>query len=301
MGMNYTKQPLDYADIISMLKSRGLVISDENNALECLKRVSYFRLANYFHPMEKDKVNHIFKPNSKFDNAIDLYNFDRYLRLLLFSAVQSLEIGLRTKMIHHISLRYGAFWFTDASHFQNQDIFQNCLKQVMQELSRTKEDFIVDHFAKYDTPDVPPVWKTLEVTSFGTLSRLFCNLSDNALKKAIAREFCLPQHKIFESWIKSAVALRNCLAHHSRVWNRVYPIKPQIPTKLKGKWISIAVPQANKLYPQLCYLQYIQNIMCPGNDFGSQLKILLKQHPNIDVAAMGFPASWQNEPLWKQL
>ena len=51
MGMNYTKQPLDYADIISMLKSRGLVISDENNALECLKRVSYFRLANYFHPM----------------------------------------------------------------------------------------------------------------------------------------------------------------------------------------------------------------------------------------------------------
>lgn len=143
--------------------------------------------------------------------------------------------------------------------------------------------------------------ETLEVTSFGTLSKLFCNLSDNALKKAIAREFCLPQHKIFESWIKSAVALRNCLAHHSRVWNRVYPIKPQIPTKLKGKWISIAVPQANKLYPQLCYLQYIQNIMCPGNDFGSQLKILLKQHPNIDVAAMGFPANWQNEPLWKQL
>ena len=69
--MNYTKQPLDYADIISMLKSRGLVISDENKALECLKRVSYFRLANYFHPMEKDKVNHIFKPNSKFDNAIE--------------------------------------------------------------------------------------------------------------------------------------------------------------------------------------------------------------------------------------
>ena len=297
--MNYTKQPLDYTDIICMLKSRGLVISDENKALECLKCVSYFRLANYFHPMEKDKVNHIFKPNSKFDNAIDLYNFDRDLRLLLFSAVQSLEIGLRTKMIHHISLRYGAFWFTDASHFQNQEIFQNCLKQVKQELSRTKEDFIVDHFAKYDTPNVPPVWKTLEVTSFGTLSKLFCNLSDNALKKTIAREFCLPQHKIFESWIKSAVALRNCLAHHSRVWNRIYPIKPQMPTKLKGKWIATAVPQANKLYPQLCCLQYIQNIMCPDNDFGSQLKSLLKQHPNIDVAAMGFPDNWQNEPLWK--
>ena len=297
--MNYTKQPLDYADIISMLKSRGLVISDEDKALECLKRVSYFRLANYFHPMEKDKVNHIFKPNSRFDNAIDLYNFDRDLRLLLFSAVQSLEIGLRTKMIHHISLHYGAFWFTDSSHFQNQDIFQNCLKQVKQELSRTKEDFIVDHFVKYDTPDVPPVWKTLEVTSFGTLSKLFCNLSDNALKKTIAREFDLPQHKIFESWIKSAVALRNCLAHHSRVWNRVFPIKPQMPSRLISKWITNTALQSNKLYPQLCCLQYIQNVMCPGNDFNTQLKNLLKQRPIIDVSAMGFPANWQNEPLWK--
>lgn len=297
--MNYTKQPLDYADILSLLKSRCLVVSDENKALECLKRVSYFRLANYFHPMEKDKVNHIFKPNSQFDNAIDLYNFDRDLRMLLFSAVQSLEIGLRTKMIHHISLKYGAFWFMDASLFQNQDIFQNCLKQVKQELSRTKEDFIIDHFTKYDTPDVPPVWKTLEITSFGTLSKLFCNLSDNVLKKAIAREFSLPQHKVFESWIKSAVALRNCLAHHSRVWNRVYPIKPQIPSRLRSTWITNTTLQSNKLYPQLCCLQYIQNAMCPINGFCGQLKSLLNQHPNIDVAAMGFPTNWQNEPLWK--
>lgn len=297
--MNYTKRPLDYADILSLLKSRCLVIGDENKALECLKRVSYFRLANYFHPMEKDKVNHIFKPNSQFDNAIDLYNFDRDLRMLLFSAVQSLEIGLRTKMIHHISLKYGAFWFMDASLFQNQDIFQNCLKQVKQELLRTKEDFIIDHFAKYDSPDVPPVWKTLEITSFGTLSKLFCNLSDNVLKKAIAREFFLPQHKVFESWIKSAVALRNCLAHHSRVWNRVYPIKPQIPSRLRSTWITNTTLQANKLYPQLCCLQYIQNAMCPSNGFCGQLKSLLDQHPNIDVAAMGFPANWQNEPLWE--
>lgn len=297
--MDYTKNPLDYADIISLLNSRGLVINDEDKAVECLRRISYFRLANYFYPMEKDKLHHIFKPNSKFENAIDLYQFDRDLRLLLFSAVQTLEIGLRTKMIHHISLKYGAFWFTDASLFQNTGIFQHCQKQLKQELSRTKEDFIVDHFAKYKTPDVPPVWKTLEITSFGTLSKLFCNFSDNALKKTIAREFDLPQHKIFESWIKSAVALRNCLAHHSRVWNRVFPIKPQVPSNLKDKWISNANLQANKLYPQLCCLHYIYNVMCPNNDFSSQLTNLLKQHPNIDVSAMGFPNNWQNEPLWK--
>lgn len=27
-------------------------------AIECLKVVSYFRLDNYFHPMESDKIRH---------------------------------------------------------------------------------------------------------------------------------------------------------------------------------------------------------------------------------------------------
>ena len=67
--MRYSKQPLDYLDILNLLKSRGLIIRDESMAIECLKVVSYFRLDNYFHPMESDKIRHIFKPNSYLDNA----------------------------------------------------------------------------------------------------------------------------------------------------------------------------------------------------------------------------------------
>ena len=84
----------------------------------------------------------------------------------------------------------------------------------MQEHS--KEDFLIEHFAKYDNPSYPPAWKTLEVSSFGTLSKLYCNLADNNLKKQIAREFGLPQHLYLESWIKSLSVLRNCIAHHAR-------------------------------------------------------------------------------------
>ncbi|WP_353955686.1 hypothetical protein [uncultured Odoribacter sp.] len=35
------------------------------------------------------------------------------------------------------------------------------------------------------------------------LSKLYCNLSDNNLKKQIARELGLPQHLYLESWIKN--------------------------------------------------------------------------------------------------
>lgn len=76
--MDYTKQPLDYSQILQMLKSRGLIIRDDNDALAQLKVMSYFRLTNYLRPMEQDKVTHVFKPNSLFDNAINLYFFDNY-------------------------------------------------------------------------------------------------------------------------------------------------------------------------------------------------------------------------------
>ena len=297
--MKYSKQPLDYSEILDLLESRGLIIRDRNKAIECLKVVSYFRLDNYFHPMESDKVQHIFKPGSTFDNAMDLYRFDCDLRELIFTAIQAVEIALRSKMIHHISFQYGAFWFTDVSLFRDANIHHKCMEQIRQELKRTREEFIIEHSAKYSEPEFPPVWKTLEVTSFGTLSKLFCNFADNKIKKRIAREFNLPQHLVLESWIKSAVVLRNYLAHHSRVWNRKFPIKPQMTTPLRGNWVIPPVGNYDKLYSQLCYLQYLLNVIRPCNNFGFRLKVLLTEHLNVDTSAMGFPGNWLDEPLWR--
>lgn len=95
----YTKQPISIADQIVMLKGRGLLFDDEHIAIEYLKIISYFRLANYWKPMESDKINHVFKPHSRFENVVTLYNFDKELRCLIFSAIQSIEIALRTKVI----------------------------------------------------------------------------------------------------------------------------------------------------------------------------------------------------------
>ena len=53
-----------------MLKKRGLLIADEEEAIHYLRVISYFRLANYLRPMESDKEKHLYKPNSYFENAI---------------------------------------------------------------------------------------------------------------------------------------------------------------------------------------------------------------------------------------
>jgi abortive infection bacteriophage resistance protein len=297
--MEYTKQPIDFPGQLELLKKRGLIVANDTDALKQLGIISYFRLANYLRPMEDDKQTHSFKPNSTLDNALSLYYFDKELRALIFTAVQSIEIALRTKVIHHVSLKYGAFWFADENLALNKKLAGDNLAHIQKELKRSKEDFIQNHYSKYDAPQYPPVWKTLEVVSFGTLSKLYTNLADVSVKKQIARDFDLPQHIYLESWIASLAVLRNCVAHHARIWNRKYPVKPQMPKKLRKTWISKYDEAPLKLYPQLCIMTYLQNTIHPNNCFAPQLKALLAKYPNVDTRAMGFPATWQNEPLWK--
>ena len=72
----YTKQALSVSEQIELLKSRGLNIADSSKAEKFLGEVSYFRFVQYLRPMEADKTTHQFKPNSRFEDAVALYNFD---------------------------------------------------------------------------------------------------------------------------------------------------------------------------------------------------------------------------------
>ena len=66
----YTKQALSIAEQIDLLRNRGLIIADESRAEKFLGEVSYFRFVQYLRPMEADKVTHLFKPNSRFEDAV---------------------------------------------------------------------------------------------------------------------------------------------------------------------------------------------------------------------------------------
>ena len=299
METEYSKPALTIADIIGRLKTNGLSIIDEKEALRKLGIVSYFRIAAYLRPMEDDKDTHHFKPGSTLENAFALYEFDTKLRQLIFAAIQEIEIALRAKVIQHFSLTYGPFWFMDVNLSANERLFAQNLSAIDRELERSREDFIKAHFKKYIRPAFPPAWKTLELASLGTLSKLYYNFSDKKVKKAIAREFILPNHEILESWIRSIAYLRNCSAHHARIWNRSLSATPQMTGKIRGSWISHTDIDSNRLYAVLCCTAYWMESINGKSHFVSGLKNLIAKYPMVDVAAMGFPASWENEPLWK--
>ena len=298
--MEYNKIALDTPDLLALLKQRGLHVSDEREALQTLSMVSYFRLACYFRPMEVNKISHEFRQGTTLDQVLALYKFDTALRDMVFNATRQIEVALRSRVNHHFSRNHTPFWFTQVDMAVDGHLFVENLSGVDREIHRTKEDFIKEHFERYDKPSFPPAWKTLETLSFGTLSKLYKNFADKANKKAVAEDFGLPQHEFLISWLESLTVLRNLGAHHARIWNRRYALKPQMPRTLSGqKWLTNFAFPPDKIYPQLCCIAYLLNAIDGRNTFAIDIKQLLQRHPSVDAAAMGFPKGWKNEPLWK--
>ena len=102
------------------------------------------------------------------------------------------------------------------------------------------------------------------------------------------------------SWLESITVLRNLCAHHARIWNRRYALKPQMPKALVDhKWLSDFSFPPDKIYPQLCCIAYLLNAIDVQNTFSKDIKRLLWKFPSVDAAAMGFPKGWMKELLWK--
>ena len=297
----YRKQALDTPDLLAMLKQRGQVVGNDEAALQTLSVISYFRLACYFRPMEADKQTHEFREGTTLEQVLALYEFDTALRDLVFGSTRRIEVALRTRINHHFSRHHSPFWFTQVDLATDGHLFVENLGSVDRELHRSKEDFIKEHFARYDRPGFPPAWKTLETMSFGTLSKLYGNFISKPDKKAVAEDFGLPQHEFLISWMESLTSLRNFCAHHSRIWNRRYALKPQMPRTLAGgDWLTDFSFPPDKIYPQLCCIAYLLHSIDAQNTFTADLKALLTKYPTVDVAAKGFPAQvWNGEPLWR--
>lgn len=292
----YSKTFISCADQIPLLKMRGMKFADEHKALHLLENISYYRLSGYWYPLLIDKKSHFFKPNATFEIAFNLYKFDRELRKLILSELEKIEVAVRTKMTHILSLVYGTFWIEDASLFSNQSIHQSTIDKIQDELTRSDEEFILSFKSKYSN-SFPPSFILLEITSFGALSRLYSNLKSGKPKRDIAKSFGLPDI-VFASWLHSLVYIRNVCAHHARIWNRPMSVQPLFPKSASETWLHDRQIGINRVFYALSMVIYLLNVVNPNHTFKQKIETLFKKYPNVDRSAMGFPVNWKLEPLW---
>lgn len=275
-----------------------MLVDDDDLAIHYLGHLNYYRLGAYWLPFEQDHANHKFQPGTHFDDALNLYIFDRELRLWLMDAIERVEVSLRTQLAYHLSLQYGSHPHLDQNLFHSKGRYQKAFDRLENEVKQSGEEFIKHFLRKYSDP-LPPIWAVVELMSLGQLSQWYDNLKQRSDRKVIANVYDIDE-SCLRSFLHHLTIIRNCCAHHSRVWNRDYTVIPKIPTARPTLLVSSFNRQGNsvrKLYNTLVLLSYFMDNISPGNHWKQRL-ISLVDHHKINTHAMGFPNNWRQMPIW---
>lgn len=147
-------------------------------------------------------------------------------------AVERIEVAIRATISNTASVKYGSHWFLDQQYFDAEFNHNMFLQQIESILAKDQPETFIQHYKNnYNDPECPPSWMIFEVLSLGTVSLIYKYLKLE-LKKEVASRF-LVDYKILQSWLHSLSYLRNLCAHHSRIWNRNFTIKPKILNRVK--------------------------------------------------------------------
>jgi abortive infection bacteriophage resistance protein len=302
--VKYTKKPTTVQEQIQLLIQRGLAISNPKEAAHYLQFISYYRLSGYFfHFQKKDgsSTENEFLPDQTFDKILNIYRFDRELRLLVMDAVERIEVAFRTGVVNVMSQRYGAHWPCEAKHFvkYNHTDFINKIETITREYAeakrrgRPKGELFIDHYAaKYSDPKHPPCWMLAEVLSLQTWSVIYAKIKYRDAQKAIATPFGV-SNEVLESWIHCITYMRNLCAHHARLWRRIFTIKPLVAYNYKEQ-----LKDNRKFYAQAVVLFALLQKIAPGTEWNKRLRDLIKKYPDVMLEEIGFPVNWEADLFW---
>tara|TARA_R110000823_G_scaffold55161_4_gene134860 strand:- start:11668 stop:12642 length:975 start_codon:yes stop_codon:yes gene_type:complete len=301
---------------IQTLCNRGLSVPDMERARHYLANISYFRLSAYTRPFyQPNLAEHRFQNDCCFDDVLNLYVFDRELRLLLLDAIERLEVALRAQLTNTLAEHHGPHGYLNREIFDTRYNHAWLLTKIENAFTgKDVEAFLVHYHKKYpNAPSQPPIWMVGELLTFKEVSILLGNLRKPEDTQRIERHFGW-RMPVLRSWFRSLSDLRNICAHHGRVWNREFGSRPEMPRKAPKHWPTIpsSIPTGSetdpdqrldprrRLYLQLVVIESLLRVVSPNSQWAERLVALLDKYPQASRRHMGFPVNWCEELLWQE-
>ena len=304
----YSKPVKTANQIITDLQSKGIIVRNIPNAVNTLENINYFRFKIYLRHF-MDESTGVYYPNTKFDEALELYRFDDELRDLIFSIIGRIEIKLRSKLDYIVTgYTNKPFWYLDKSYV-NENSMYSWWGKVNSSFIRSKDKFAV-HYKEnyYNTNDnyklLPPFWIISELLTFGELRELYNNIDRNAFNipgtrdnkiDELSQQFGASNFSTLKNWIRSIRDVRNKCAHHSRLWNT----NLTEPRDARS-FISILPSHRNRLYLFLVLLEKINQSLNLGIQIKDSLLSLEHKYPMFlrERRSAGFPNNWHTDSFW---
>lgn len=318
---SYNKPPLSVQEQAQLLLDKGLICDDKARLERYLSTIGYYRLSVYWFPfLSQNKKQFI--PDTTFDKILEIYIFDRKLRLLIMEALERIEVTLRaqwssTLALHSLALHHnnhdanncdnscGSHAYTNPDFFRNTRYHQNAIDKIQsefREISNTRgEAFILHYKNKYSSPALPPIWAVVETMTFGELSRWFNNTNHTETNRTIMLAFGMPNIGVTKSIFHTLTLVRNICAHHGRLWNRKFVFSLQSINRMRSSLVYRANTNEldNHLYNYLVVIEALLRTINPHSSWTRRLIILLKTREANDHKAMGFPDDWKKRSPWK--
>ncbi|TCO24550.1 abortive infection bacteriophage resistance protein [Kribbella steppae] len=315
----YTKPHLSFADQVSLLKSRGLIIDDEAEAEHLLSVIGYYRLSGYWYSYRRQlggaQRDDLFAEGASFRQVVRLYNADRRLKLAVLDAIGRIEIAVRVQIGFTLGRR-GPYAHLSPGNLDGQftrsrspqpSTYDRWLGTVLAAQTRSSEDFVLHFQRKYDGR--LPVWVVTEILDFGSMSYLFQGLKA-ADRNVIARRLGVLAHQgggngaALANWLRVLNYVRNICAHHSRLWNR--NLANQIAPSHLG-----AIPDLRhlrsggvshfRIYSTLCILAFLLTRIGHGPGWARNIRHFVGEEIPAcgrDLDELGFPADWTAHRPW---
>ena len=280
------KKETSYEEQIQILKEKGIVIHDEEECINFLKQVGYYRFSAYYLPYRNTETKELFC-NLDFQKIKKIYEFDRELRNLVFSAIETIEIHLRTQLAYYHAHKYGPEGYRSAKFYNknhNHAEFSHRLSGCIAENSKTL--VVKHHIEKYDGRF--PIWVIIEFFSMGMLSHFYRGFETKD-KKEFAKLLYDTNYKNLESWFRCLTDLRNRCAHYSRIYYWVFPATPKMP-------LDTSYIPSRRLFAQI----YMLKLMYPSSDNWNKnflkplIKLIEKYKPFISLKHLDFPYRWKS-------
>lgn len=281
------KEPKTYAEQIEILKSRGLVISDEKNALSTLSSINYYSISGYLHNF-KDKDG-TYSGNLSFEKVIKIMQCDRRMKSIIKYALDLIENNLKTKMAYILAHEIGSTGYLERKNYKDKDEYDILNKKFQNSVRNNKKlPFVVHHNEKYN--GVFPIWVAVELFTMGMISNMYKNL-DTRLQKLISLEFRTGVNQL-SSWIENITYIRNLSAHNMRIYG--FALQKQ-PKKCKNNFDE-KFRYTSKVFDEIYVMKFLYGNKNEWNHYiiPSIQQILLEYEEYIDLNEYGFDENWDS-------
>ena len=291
-------------DQLDILKSRGMAISKPVRAKKALERFGYYRLSGYWYPFKQadagGSISDQFIADTHMSEAVDLYVFDKKLRLLALDALERIELALQVDVAYHFGRRDACAHLRPdllQQRFVKDGSYEKWEKRYRGFETRRGRPKFIDHNKK--SYGEMPIWVAVQILDFGALSHLFEMLPMNIQMK-IAGKYGIPNGKFLIQWMRSFSQVRNASAHHERLWNSHIKDRAGVPPQ----FIEIAQTSDAEIFRYFCLMRFFLKQLCPQSQWHIRLRDHLHSFPTpsnqaVSLKDMGVIDGWEDWKLWK--